>query len=350
MSYRLLRPLLFRLDPERAHAIVLALLDSATKLGLTRLLSASLPAVPVQVMGLRFSNPVGLAVGLDKNGDHIDGLATLGFGFIELGTVTPRAQPGNARPRLFRIPEAQALINRLGFNNFGIDRLVRNVGARRWPGVLGINIGKNFATPIERAAEDYLACMRKAYACADYLAVNISSPNTPNLRRLQETEQLERLLAALKAEQAVLTRSHGRYVPLAVKIAPDLGREQIETIAKLLLAHGMDAAIATNTTVSRVGVEGLPQAQQVGGLSGAPLRERATEVLRRLHGALGGRIPIIGVGGILRPEDAREKLSAGASLVQLYSGLIYQGPRLVADCVRSLAAAASVTHRGHERG
>ena len=345
MSYRFLRPLLFQLEPERAHAVVFALLESAAGLGLARLAGVSLPAVPVQVMGLRFPNPVGLAAGLDKNGEHIAGLSTLGFGFIEVGTVTPRPQPGNSRPRLFRIPEAQALINRMGFNNFGIDRLVHNVSARRWRGILGINIGKNFDTPIERAADDYLACMRKAYPCADYLAVNISSPNTPDLRRLQGAEELARLLASLKAEQAALSRMHGRYVPLAVKIAPDLGQDQIETIAQLLLAHGMDAAIATNTTVSRVGVQGLPQAQQAGGLSGGPLRERATEVLRQLHAALGGRIPIIGVGGILRAEDAREKLSAGASLVQLYSGLIYQGPRLVADCVRALAGARSETCR-----
>jgi dihydroorotate dehydrogenase len=337
MSYRLLRPLLFALEPERAHAVTLAALQAAAALKLTRLAVPPLPPAPTRVMGLHFPNPVGLAAGLDKNGEHIDALASLGFGFIEVGTVTPRPQPGNPPPRLFRIPEAAALINRMGFNNLGVDRLVRNAAARSWRGILGINLGKNFDTPVERAAEDYVACMRKTYPVADYLAVNISSPNTPNLRRLQNAGELARLLAVLKAEQETLARAHGRYVPVAVKIAPDLNAGQIDEIARLLVEHGMDAVIATNTTVSRVGVEGLANADESGGLSGGPLRERATEVLSRLHASLAGRMPIIAAGGILRPEDAREKIAAGASLVQLYTGLIYAGPRLIADCVRALA-------------
>ena len=337
MSYRLLRPLLFALEPERAHAVTLAALQAAAALKLTRLAVPPLQPAPTRVMGLSFPNPVGLAAGLDKNGEHIDALAMLGFGFIEVGTVTPRPQPGNPPPRLFRIPEVAALINRMGFNNLGVDRLVRNAAARSWRGILGINLGKNFDTPVERAAEDYLAGMRRTYPVADYLAVNISSPNTPNLRRLQNAVELARLLAVLKAEQETLARAHGRYVPVAVKIAPDLNAGQIDEIARLLVEHGMDAVIATNTTVSRVGVEGLPHADESGGLSGGPLRERATEVLRRLHASLAGRMPIIAAGGILRAEDAREKIAAGASLVQLYTGLIYAGPRLIADCVRALA-------------
>jgi dihydroorotate dehydrogenase len=287
-------------------------------------------------MGLVFPNAVGLAAGLDKNGEHVDALAALGFGFIEVGTVTPRPQPGNPRPRLFRIPQAGALVNRMGFNNLGVDRLVYNLGRMRYRGILGINIGKNFDTPIERAAADYLACMRKTYPLASYLAVNISSPNTPDLRRLQSSDELDRLLAALKGEQQALFRTFGRYVPLILKIAPDLSEEQIEGVAKSLLNHGIDAVIATNTTVARTGVEGLPHGNEVGGLSGGPLRERSTTVVRRLRAALGQRIPVIGVGGILRGEDAVEKIAAGATLIQLYTGLIYAGPPLVAECVRAL--------------
>ena len=337
MSYRLLRPLLFRLEAERAHTATLAALDIAAALKLARLVAPRVASTPVRVMGLEFPNPVGLAAGLDKNGEHIDALAQLGFGFVEVGTVTPRPQPGNPRPRLFRIPQVGALINRMGFNNLGVDRLVRNAAARRSRAVLGINIGKNFDTPLEGAVDDYLIGMRKAYAVADYFAVNISSPNTPDLRRLQEAGELTRLLETLKTEQQNLARRLGRYVPLAVKLAPDLRGDQVDDIARLLLGHEMDAVIATNTTVSRGGVEGLLHAGETGGLSGGPLRERATEIVRRLHRSLGARIPIIAVGGIMRPEHAREKLAAGASLVQLYTGLIYAGPGLIGDCARALA-------------
>lgn len=336
MLYAPLRPLLFRLEAERAHSFTLALFDAAHALGLTRLALSRLPSSPVQAMGLTFPNPVGLAAGLDKNGEHVDPLATLGFGFIEVGTVTPRPQPGNPRPRLFRVAQAKALINRMGFNNLGVDRLVHNVSRAHYRGIIGINIGKSFDTPIERAAGDYLTCMRKAYPLASYLAVNISSPNTRNLRQLQQTDELGRLLAALKAEQQVLSVTHARYVPLALKIAPDLTDGQIDALAQLMLEHRVDGVIATNTTVSRTGVEGLPHGEESGGLSGAPLRERSTAVVRRLYATLADRIPIIGVGGILHAEDAREKIAAGAKLVQLYSGLVYTGPRLVRDCVQAL--------------
>jgi dihydroorotate dehydrogenase len=334
--YPLLRPLLFRLDPEQAHRWTLRMLDAAHGIGLARLAAPKPRSTPIETMGLAFPNAVGLAAGLDKNGEHVDALAGLGFGFIEVGTVTPRPQPGNPRPRLFRIPQARALVNRMGFNNLGVDRLVYNLSRTRYRGILGINIGKNFDTPIERAAADYVACMRKAYPLASYLAVNISSPNTPNLRRLQGGDELERLLATLKGEQQALFRASGRYVPLTVKIAPDISEEQIEGIAQSLLNHGMDGVIATNTTVARTGVEGLPHGDEVGGLSGGPLRERSTAVVRRLRAAVGERIPIIGVGGILRSEDAVERIAAGARLIQLYSGLIYGGPRLIAECVRAL--------------
>jgi len=337
MLYRLLRPLLFRLEAERAHRWALAAFDAAHALRLSGIVAPRLPRAPVSVMGLTFPNAVGLAAGLDKNGEHVDALATLGFGFIEVGTVTPRPQSGNPRPRLFRIPPAQALVNRMGFNNLGIDRLVYNVGRAHYRGILGINVGKNFDTPMERAASDYLACMRKAYALASYLTINISSPNTRNLRLLQETDELDRLLAVLKAEQHALSERHGRYVPLAVKIAPDLSDAQVQSIARLLIEHGVDGVIATNTTVSRVGVDGLPGGEESGGLSGGPLRERSTSIVRGLYATLGERIPIIGVGGILQAEDAVEKIAAGARLVQLYTGLVYAGPRLAADCVRALA-------------
>jgi dihydroorotate dehydrogenase len=334
--YRLLRPLLFRLDPEQAHRWTLGLLDAADALGLSRLIAPTAASAPIEVMGLAFPNAVGLAAGLDKNGEHVDGLAELGFGFIEVGTVTPRPQPGHPRPRLFRIPQARALVNRMGFNNLGVDRLVHNLGRTRYRGILGINIGKNFDTPIERAAADYVACMRKTLPLASYLVINISSPNTPNLRRLQDGDELDRLLATLKGEQQALHRASGRYVPLMLKVAPDISEERIEAVAQSLLNHGMDGVIATNTTVARTGVEGLPHGDEVGGLSGGPLRERATTTVRRLRAVLGERIPIIGAGGILRGDDAIEKIAAGARLIQLYSGLIYEGPGLVAECVRAL--------------
>jgi dihydroorotate dehydrogenase len=338
LPYSLLRPLLFRLDAERAHDVTLALLDAGARIGLPPAPRA--PATPVRVMGLEFPNPVGLAAGLDKNAAHVDALARLGFGFLEVGTVTPRPQPGNPRPRMFRIPQARAVINRLGFNNLGVDRLVRNLRESSYRGVLGINIGKNLDTPIERAALDYLACMRKAYPLASYLTVNISSPNTKNLRQLQQADQLGRLLGDLKTEQRRLADQHGRYVPLALKIAPDLSEDEVHTVADRLAAHEIDAVIATNTTLSREGVEGLPHWQETGGLSGAPLTARATQVVRLLGRRLEGRIPIIGAGGIMSAADAAARLAAGASLVQLYTGLVYAGPGLIYACVNGTRASA----------
>ncbi len=341
MLYALLRPALFALDGEDAHRLSLAALDRAHALGLLRL-ACPRPAVrPLQVMGLEFPNAVGLAAGLDKNGEHIDALGALGFGFIEIGTVTPRPQPGNPRPRLFRLPAAQALINRMGFNNAGVAALVANVRASRYRGILGINIGKNFDTPMQQAAADYLSCLDAVYPYAHYVAVNISSPNTQNLRDLQRESALDGLLAALKGRQRELAERHGKAVPLAVKIAPDLQEEELAAIADLLRRHRVEGVIATNTTVARTGVNGLAHADEAGGLSGAPLRARATAVVRSLHRHLQGEIPIIGVGGIVSGRDAQEKIAAGASLVQLYTGLIYRGPGLVGQCVRAAAGAES---------
>lgn len=334
--YPLLKPMLFRLDAEQAHDLTLKSLKRAEQLGLFKLAGSRLPDQPTSVMGLNFPNPVGLAAGLDKNAMVIDGMAALGFGFLEVGTVTPRPQPGNPQPRLFRIPQAQAIINRFGFNNQGVDQLIQNVKAARFKGVLGINIGKNFDTPNERAAEDYLTCMRKVYAHASYITVNISSPNTKNLRALQEKEALGQLLATLKSEQNILSQVHGKYVPIALKIAPDLTNEQVEEIAGLLMQHRMDAVIATNTTLAREAVTGLPHAEETGGLSGAPVKEASTRVIRTLAASLQNSLPIIGVGGILKGQDAKEKIVAGASLVQLYSGLIYKGPQLIRDCRQAL--------------
>jgi dihydroorotate dehydrogenase len=334
--YSLLKPLLFRLDAERAHHLTLDSLHVARRLRLSGLLPKPPACRTRRVMGLDFPNPVGLAAGLDKNGAYIDALASLGFGFIEVGTVTPRPQPGNPQPRLFRIPAAQAIINRFGFNNGGVDALIENVKNARYRGILGINIGKNFDTPNERAVDDYLICLRKVYAHASYVTVNISSPNTKNLRQLQEKEALENLLAALKAEQAKLAEQYGRYVPVVLKIAPDLTAEQVIEIADLLLQYRFDGVIATNTTLSREGVEGLENAEETGGLSGAPVRMKSTAVVKQLSLALKGEIPIIGVGGILTGEDAQEKIDAGASLVQVYSGLIYRGPALVNEACAAL--------------
>jgi len=342
VHYSLLRPLLFTLDPERAHGLTLAALDRTHALGLSGLVGRGVPGTPVQAMGIRFPNAVGLAAGMDKNGEHIDALAALGFGFIEIGTTTPRPQPGNPKPRIFRLPDAQALINRLGFNNAGVDALLRNVERSRFTrdgGVLGINIGKNFDTPIEHAADDYLACLRKVYAHAGYVVVNISSPNTANLRTLQADEALTGLLRAVKAEQAKLADVHGRHVPLAVKIAPDLSRQQVQALAGILTEQRIEAVIATNTTLARDAVAHLPHGAETGGLSGAPLRPQSTQVIRWLHEALQGALPIIGVGGILSGADAQEKVAAGATLVQFYTGMIYRGPELVGECVRALGAA-----------
>ena len=342
--YSLARPALFALDPETAHHITLESLRRADALGIARLAGNCVSSDPRKVMGLTFPNPVGLAAGLDKDGAYIDALSHLGFGFIEVGTVTPRAQPGNPRPRMFRLPDAHALINRMGFNNGGLDALIANLrrsrfartkhGARR--SILGINIGKNADTPLARAADDYLTCLSAVYRYADYVTVNVSSPNTKNLRQLQDASELDALLAALKNEQTKLADGHGRYVPLALKIAPDLNDDQIEAIAAALLRHRIDGAIATNTTLARIGVQHLKHADKAGGLSGAPLLDSSNAVIRALKRALGDEIPIIGVGGILSGGDAQAKIAAGARLVQLYTGLIYCGPALVAECARAL--------------
>jgi dihydroorotate dehydrogenase len=336
MMYKILRPLLFRMDAERAHHLTLTSLQASLISGLSRLFAKPPHCQTRRVMGLDFPNPVGLAAGLDKNGAYIDALAALGFGFIEIGTVTPRPQPGNPKPRLFRIPQARGVINRFGFNNDGVDALIENVKRAQYQGILGINIGKNFDTPIEQATDDYLISLRKVYPYASYVTVNISSPNTKNLRQLQDKEALEGLLHALKNEQKTLADIHQKYVPIALKIAPDLAPEQIQEIAELLLKYRLDAVIATNTTLSREGVEGLPNAGETGGLSGAPVREKSTAVIAQLAKALGSEIPIIGVGGILSGEDAQEKIRAGASLVQLYSGLVYRGPELVSEACAAL--------------
>lgn len=336
MLYNLFRPLLFSLDPETSHTLTLDSLKLCGKLGL--LPKRSLDCQPSHVMGLDFPNPVGLAAGLDKNGAYLDALASLGFGFIEIGTVTPRPQPGNPKPRLYRIPPAQAIINRMGFNNEGVDKLVQNVLQSNYRGILGINIGKNFDTPLAQATEDYLIGLRKVYMHASYVTINISSPNTSQLRQLQNSTELESLLSALKTEQARLSDQYGSYTPLAIKIAPDLDASQLEVIASLLLKYKMDAVIATNTTISREGLGNLPHASEGGGLSGAPLTQRSTAMVHTLASLLQQAVPIIGVGGIMSPLDARAKMEAGASLVQLYTGLIYQGPGLVQDTVSALCA------------
>ena len=340
MLYSLIRRFFFSLDPELAHGLGMNGVDFLNRAGIACLLAKPVAPNPVKLMGLTFPNPVGLAAGLDKNGEHIDALASLGFGFIEIGTVTPRPQPGNPKPRMFRITEKQAIINRMGFNNHGVDQLLANVAKSKFArsgGVLGINIGKNFDTPIEKAADDYLICLDRVYASASYIAINISSPNTKNLRELQKDDALDALLGQLKTGQARLADKHGKYVPLVLKIAPDLEDEQIQSIADLLRQHRMDGVIATNTTLSRAEVEGFSNASEAGGLSGAPVFERSTTVLKKLAGHLAGEVPIIGVGGIMKGEDAVAKLDAGASLVQLYSGFIYRGPELVGEVAKAIA-------------
>jgi dihydroorotate dehydrogenase len=291
---------------------------------------------PVTVMGIKFPNSVGLAAGLDKNGECINAFAAMGFGFVEVGTVTPRPQAGNDKPRIFRLPKANAVINRMGFNNKGVDFLVSQVQAANFKGVLGINIGKNKDTPEENAKDDYIHCMRKVYDFATYITVNISSPNTPGLRSLQYGDALDELLVALKSEQKVLSEKYGKYVPVAVKIAPDLTAEEVKSIAKSLIDNEIDGVIATNTTLSREGVEGLEFANEQGGLSGQPVKEKSTLVIKLLSEALDNKLPIIGVGGIASSDDANEKLQAGASLVQVYTGFIYQGPELVKEIVNGL--------------
>ncbi|APR71920.1 MULTISPECIES: quinone-dependent dihydroorotate dehydrogenase [Acinetobacter] len=333
MLYSLARPLLFTLAPERAHEVTLSMLDKAHKLGL---MHQKVETKPVTCMGIQFPNPVGLAAGLDKNGAHIDALAALGFGFIEIGTITPRPQAGNPQPRLFRIPEAKAIINRMGFNNEGVDQLVENVKASKFKGILGINIGKNADTPVEDAVSDYLICLEKVYNYASYITVNISSPNTKNLRSLQSGDALTELLQTLKDRQLELSQQYNHYVPLVLKVAPDLTTEDIQFIANQLLSFKIDGLIVTNTTLGREGVENLAHGDEAGGLSGAPVFAKSTECLRQFSKILKGKIPLIGVGGILSGEEAVAKQLAGASLVQVYSGLIYTGPKLVKDCVSAM--------------
>ena len=338
MLYRLARSALFRLDPETAHELAL---KSMCALGpAVALLGAGADRGEERtVMGIRFPNPVGLAAGMDKNAEYLDPLAALGFGHLEVGTVTPRPQPGNPKPRLFRRVEHEAIINRMGFNNVGVEKLLRNVEKAAFRGVLGVNIGKNLDTPLERAADDYLACLDAVYDRATYVAVNISSPNTKNLRDLQSKEKLDELLAAIMARRDALAARAGAVKPLAVKIAPDLDDEQLAAIAELAVRHRIDGLIATNTTIGRKGVETHRHAAEAGGLSGRPVFAISTEVLRKLSRLLAGRVPLIGVGGILTGADAKAKAEAGASLVQLYTGFIYRGPDLIAEARRALKAA-----------
>jgi len=338
MVYALARPLLFALEPETAHAATLRLAETARHCGLLGLVAGRVAPQPLRLMGIDFPNPVGMAAGLDKDAAHIDALAGLGFGFIEVGTVTPRPQPGNPRPRLFRLPEARALINRFGFNNVGVDAFLANVARARWRGVLGINLGRNADTPPERAADDYALGLERVYGAATYVTINVSSPNTRDLRALQERAALDALLERLVASRARLADRHGKRVPLVLKVAPDLEPAQIADIADAVRRHAIDGVIATNTSVSREGIERLPQATEPGGLSGAPIRERATRVLAALARALAGEVPLIGAGGILSGADAAEKIASGASLVQLYTGLIYRGPALIAECAAAIAA------------
>ena len=329
--YQLVRPVLFRLDAEAAHHATLAGLRWAEKLGVAGLLAAPSAGSPVRVMGLTFPNRVGLAAGLDKAGDCVDGFGALGFGHIEVGTITPRPQPGNPKPRLFRLVEKEAVINRMGFNNPGLERALANIATRKWRGILGFNIGKNFDTPNERAVDDYVAGLRGAAGRVDYVTVNISSPNTKGLRDLQQEDALRSLLRALKTEQDRLAQASGAYTPVAIKIAPDLADDHARSLAGVFLEEKIDAVIATNTTLSRDGVADVDTAREAGGLSGRPVRQMSTALLQLLKREVGEALPLIGVGGILCADDAREKLEAGACLVQLYTGLIYRGPALVAE-------------------
>lgn len=336
MLYNVARPLLFRMDPEDAHALSMKSLCALQRSGLSKMLVPAVANKPVRAMGLEFPNPLGLAAGLDKHAEFVDALGGLGFGFLELGGVTPRPQPGNPRPRVFRLPEAEAIINRLGFNSVGIDQFVANLRRAHYRGIVGINLGKNKDTPNERAVEDYVLGLEKIYTLAHFATINVSSPNTANLRQLQSAGELTPLLAAVHTRREQLAQRHGRRVALALKIAPDIDDESIATIARVSVEQHMDAIIATNTTLSRDRVHGLTHGNETGGLSGAPLREMSTEVIRKLARALDGAMPIIGVGGIMSAEHAREKLSAGATLLQLYCGLVYRGPGVVAEIVNGL--------------
>ena len=342
--YGLARPFLFGLDAEHAHEVTLGLLARTQNTPLALAYTSARVEDPVTLAGLRFPNRVGLAAGLDKNARCIDAFAAMGFGFVEVGTVTPKPQPGNAKPRIFRLPERQALINRLGFNNDGLDAFVANVQRARFrsgrndraPMLLGLNIGKNASTPIERAIDDYLLCLDGVYPHADYVVVNVSSPNTANLRSLQSDEALDALLATIVERRGALAAQHGRRVPLFLKIAPDLDEVQVQVIAASLKRHGMDGVIASNTTLSRDAVAGLPHAEETGGLSGVPVREASNRVIAQFRSALGAGFPIIGVGGIMSGEDAKAKLAAGADVVQMYTGIIYRGPSLVREVAEAL--------------
>lgn len=337
--YPLARRLLFSMDAEQAHNLTLKSLSCSQGLPLIGSLLKSELSKPIELMGLKLRNPVGLAAGLDKNGAHIDALGALGFGFVEVGTVTPKAQAGNPKPRLFRLPEANCLINRFGFNNDGLDIFIQNVlqsQFRQQGGILGLNIGKNAATPIEQASEDYLIGLRAVYPHADYVTINISSPNTANLRSLQGQDELSLLLGAIQAERQNLADKHAKHVPIVLKIAPDLTEAQIDAVADVLPTFGLDGVIATNTTLSREAVQGLKHSQEQGGLSGPPVHQLSLQVIRRLRAKLGQDFAIIGVGGIESGQQAREKIEAGANAVQLYTGLIYKGPALVQECVQAL--------------
>lgn len=338
MAYKLFRNLLFQLSPEVAHEASLDLISATERLGLLKRFIKSPLSEPTEVMGVSFPNPVGLAAGLDKNGDHIDGLAALGFGSIEIGTVTPRPQAGNPKPRLFRVTERDGIINRMGFNNHGVDYLVENVKNSRFKGVLGINVGKNFDTPVEKASEDYLIGIRKVYPYASYITVNVSSPNTPGLRDLQFGESLNQLLEVIKEEQQTLNVEHGKYVPIAIKIAPDMEGDDIRLVSDAFKQFDVDGVIATNTTISRVGIEGCVHADEAGGLSGAPLTHVSTDLIKALYAELGDNIPIIGVGGINDGASAVDKIEAGAKLVQVYTGFIYQGPSLITEAAEAIAS------------
>lgn len=333
MYYPFVRKALFQLDPERAHELTFQQLRRISGTPLAALVRQSVPHKPVSCMGLTFKNPLGLAAGLDKNGECIDALGAMGFGSIEIGTVTPRPQPGNDKPRIFRLVEAEGLINRMGFNNLGVDNLIENVKKAHFDGVLGINIGKNKDTPVEQGKDDYLICMDKVYPYAGYIAINISSPNTPGLRSLQYGEALDDLLAAIKNKQHELQNIHHKYVPVAVKIAPDLSVEELIQVADSLVRHNIDGVIATNTTLERGLVQGMKHGNETGGLSGRPLQLKSTEIIRRLAQELNGQLPIIGVGGIDSVIAAREKIAAGATLVQIYSGFIFKGPPLIKEIV-----------------
>lgn len=340
LGYRLLRPLFFSQTPENAHRLTLRLLQGLHCVGIDKFYKT--PQLPCTAMGLQFVNPVGLAAGLDKNGEYIDALGKLGFGYLEVGTVTPKAQQGNPLPRLFRLEKERAIINRMGFNNHGVEALIHNIQRSHYKGILGINIGKNAATPIERAQDDYLYCFRKVYRYASYITVNISSPNTKNLRELQQTTRLDQLLATLKVEQGILAEHYNKYVPLVIKIAPDLSTEAIQSLAQLLLHHQIEGVIATNTTISREGVERSLYGTEAGGLSGAPLTAHANRIQQQLAHLLQGKVCIIGSGGLMNGQDAVEKIRLGASLVQLYSGMVYQGPALIEECIEELSNATRI--------